>query len=254
MKLSAWRRPTTYLAVVGVILITWELLTVTGAVKPILLATPSDVWGRLVFLFQSPQTIGEAVGVTLGELAVAFAIAVVVAVPVGALVGSSDLLRRAYTPLLTTLSALPLVILYPVLAATLGVGSDSKIALGALYAFFPVAISTAQAAGHVDRRLITASHAMGATSAQTTRSVVMPAIFVPVVASLRVSLALCLVTIIAAEFISGANGVGYQLAAASQGLDTPTLFAWVVIACLLTVLANVLFSLTTTALLKGIKR
>jgi len=251
---SAWRRPTTYVAVVVLILLTWELLTATGAVKPILLAAPGDVWGRIISLFATPLSVLQPVGVTLGELAVAFAIAIVVAIPIGTLIGSSNLLRRAYTPLLTTLNALPLVILYPVLAATLGVGSDSKIALGALYAFFPIAISTAQAAGNVDRRLIIASQVMGASASQTTRSVVMPAIFVPVVASLRVSLALCLVTIIAAEFISGANGVGYELAAASQGLDTPMLFAWVVIACLVTVVVNVLFSLATSALLKGIQR
>jgi ABC-type nitrate/sulfonate/bicarbonate transport system permease component len=35
----------------------------------------------------------------------------------------------------------PLVVLYPVLAATLGIGSVSKVTLGGLYAFFPIAIA-----------------------------------------------------------------------------------------------------------------
>jgi ABC-type nitrate/sulfonate/bicarbonate transport system permease component len=252
--IASWRRPSTYIAVILLILIAWELLTVTGAVKPILLASPADVWARLLFLGRTPLAVVKPVGVTLGEAGVAFVAAALIAMPVGIAIGSSALLRRAYVPLLTTANALPLVILYPVLAATLGVGSNSKIALGALYAFFPVAIATAQAAAHVDRRLITAAEVMGATRAQVTRTVVLPAIVAPIVAGLRVSLALTIVTIIAAEFISGADGVGYQLAASSQGLDTPTLFAWVVIACVLTVLVNVVFTITTNALLKGIKR
>jgi ABC-type nitrate/sulfonate/bicarbonate transport system permease component len=250
----SWRRPSTYAVVVLAILIIWELLTVTGAVKPILLAAPSDVWARLSFLFATPSAVLGPVGLTLAEAGIAFGIAAIIGIPIGVGVGSSALLRRAYEPLLTTLNALPLVILYPVLAATLGVGSGSKVALGALYAFFPIAIATAQAAAHVDHRLITAAEVMGASRSQATRAVVLPAIAVPVIAGLRVSLALTLVTIIAAEFISGADGVGYQLAASSQGLDTPTLFAWIVIACILTVAVNVIFSVATNAVVKGIKR
>ncbi len=250
----SWRRPTTYAAVIAAILVVWVLLTVSGAVKPILLASPSSVWTSLTFLAADPASILKPIGVTLGETGIAFAGASIVAVIVGVAIGSSPLLRRAYEPLLTTANALPLVILYPVLAAALGVGSNSKIVLGALYAFFPVAIATAKAASLVDRRLIIAAEVMGATRVQTTRSVVMPAIVQPIIAGLRVSLALSLVTIIAAEFISGAGGVGYQLAAASQSLDTPTLFAWVVIACVLTVVVNVVFTVTTNALVRGIKR
>jgi ABC-type nitrate/sulfonate/bicarbonate transport system permease component len=250
----AWRRPTTYLAVVIVVIVVWQLLTVTGAVKPILLASPPSVVTQLVALVKTPMLVLEPIGATLGEASLAFFGAIIVAIPLGILIGSSALLRRAWEPLLTTANALPLVILYPVLAATLGVGGGSKIALGALYAFFPVAIATARAAASVDTRLIVASEVMGATRAQLTRNVVLPAITEPIIAGLRVSLALTVVTIIAAEFISGADGVGYQLAASSQGLDTPTLFAWVVIACLFTIVVNVVFSLATNTLLKGIKR
>jgi NitT/TauT family transport system permease protein len=254
MIIASWRRPATYVAVIVVLLVVWEALTVTGAVKPILLASPTDVWARLVFLAKTPASVLEQIGVTLAELGIAFLLSAVIALPVGVAIGSSGLLRRAYTPLLTTANALPLVILYPVLAATLGVGSESKVALGALYGFFPIAIATAQAAAHVDRRLIIASEVMGASRAQTTRSVVVPAIAGPIIAGMRVSVALTLVTIIAGEFISGENGVGYQLAAASQGLDTPTRFAWVGIACALTIVVSVVFSIATNALMKGIKR
>lgn len=251
---SAWRRPATYLAVVVVLLLAWEMLTVTGLVKPILLAPPLDVWNRLLFIAQKPAAVFGPVGVTLAEVGVALVVAIIVGVPIGIAVGSSQLLRKAYTPLLTTLNALPLVILYPVLAASLGIGSESKIVLGALYGFFPIAIATAQAAGHVDRRLIIASEVMGASRAQVIRSVVLPAIVQPIIAGIRVSLALTTVTVIAAEFISGENGVGYELAASSQGLDTPTLFAWVVVACVLTIVVNAVFSVGTNAIERGIKR
>jgi NitT/TauT family transport system permease protein len=248
------RRPLTYVVVVVFVLAVWEVLTITGAVKPLLLAAPIDVAGRLGVLFEKPLAVVGPVGVTVSETLIAFATATIVGVPLGVVVGSSPLLRRAYEPVLTTLNALPLVILYPVLAATLGIGGESKVALGALYAFFPIAISTARAAAHSDRRLMIAAETMGASRAQIIRDVVVPGIISPIITGMRVALALAVVTIIAAEFISGSAGVGYQLAAASQGLDTPTLFAWVVIACAFTIVVNVLFSIATNLVMKGMKR
>lgn len=244
----------TYTATVAVVLAVWVLLSATGAVQPLLLASPAQVWTAFGQLAATPAHIFTPVGVTVRETATAFGLAALVAVPLGVLVGSSRLLRRAYEPLFTSANALPLVILYPVLAATLGVGSASKTALGLLYAFFPMAIATMRATAHVDRELLAAAGTMGAGRATRTVTVVGPAILAPLFAGMRVALGLALVTVIAAEFISGAAGVGYELGAASQSLDTPTLFAWIVVACLLTVVVNLLFSLVTAGLQKGVYR
>ncbi|MEU8800192.1 ABC transporter permease subunit [Spirillospora sp. NPDC048819] len=248
------RRALVYAGTVAAVLAAWWLLSATGAVAPLLLPTIGSVVQVLADLAGEPSKLVEPIGTTLRETATAFGIAVLLALPVGLLTGSSRLLRRAYEPILTSMSVLPLVILYPVLAATLGVGSQSKIMLGLLYAFFPVAIATARATANVDGRLITAARMMGATRAQWLRGVVLPAVLGPVLAAMRVSLGLALVTVIAAEFIAGAAGIGYQLGTTSQGLDSPGLFAWIVIACLVTVAVNLLFSVTTLVLQKGVTR
>jgi NitT/TauT family transport system permease protein len=252
--MSNWRRPLLYVLTVVVILAVWELLSVSGLVQPLLLASPADTWTQLRGLAGQGSVVGDALQVTLRETLIAFGIAVVIGVPLGLALGSSRLLRKAYEPVLTSLNALPLVILYPVLAATLGIGSASKIALAALYAFFPIAIATVRATSSVDPRLVTAARTMGASQRQLTLSVIAPSVSSPVLAGLRVGLGLALVTTIAAEFISGSMGVGYQLGATSQGLDTPGLFAWIVVACLLTIAVNLVFTLCTTAARKGIYR
>jgi ABC-type nitrate/sulfonate/bicarbonate transport system permease component len=248
------RRALVYAGTVAAVLAAWELLASTGTVAPLLLPSIGDVRQVLAGLAGKPSLLLEPVGTTLGETAIAFAIAALTALPAGVLVGSSRLLRHAYEPVLTGLNALPLVILYPVLAATLGVGSHSKIALGALYAFFPIAIAAVRATATVDGRLITAARTMGATRAQWLTGLVLPAVLGPVLAAMRVSLGLALVTVIAAEFIAGAAGIGYQLGTASQSLDSPGLFAWIVVACLVTVAVNLLFSVTTHVLQKGVNR
>jgi len=75
-----------------------------------------------------------------------------------------------------------------------------------------------------------------------------------VLSGLRVGLGLALVTVIAGEFISGAQGVGYELGMSSQMLDTPTLFAWILIACALTALVTAVFSLCSILVRKGVHR
>ncbi len=249
-----WRRPLVYVAVLAGTLLVWWTLSVTGTVQPLLLASPTDTWTALSSLLGAGGAMLDPVAVTVRETAVAFAIAAALGLPLGLLVGSVRVMRRAYEPLLTSLSALPLVVLYPVLAAMLGVGSASKIALGALYAFFPIAIATVRAVDTVDERLLTAATTMGAGARERLLSVVVPLVLPPVIAGMRVALGLALVTIIAGEFISGAQGVGYQLGSASQLLDTPTLFAWIVVACALTVLVNVVFTVLSSTLLKGVHR
>jgi len=251
---STWRRPVLYVGTIGFVLAVWELLSVTGMVQPLLLASPGDTWDRLVLLTGQGDTVRSAVEVTLRETGTAFLIASAVAVPFGVLAGASRTARAAYEPLLTSFSALPLVVLYPVLAATIGIGSGSKIALAALYTFFPIVIGTLRATANVDVGLLAAARTMGATRSQQTLSVVSPTVFPAVLSSMRVGLGLGLVTTIAAEFISGAEGVGYQLGVTSQGLDTPGLFAWIVIACALTVVVNVIFTLCTIVARKGVYR
>ena len=59
---------------------------------------------------------------------------------------------------------------------------------------------------------------------------------------------------IAAEFIAGADGVGYQLAASSQGYRSADLFAWVVLAVALTIVVNTVFTLLATTLERTLRR
>jgi ABC-type nitrate/sulfonate/bicarbonate transport system permease component len=243
-----------YGAVLLVVVAAWFLLTATAVVKPILLASPADTWGALVALLREPNELVDAVTVTLGETLVAFLIAAAAAVPLGVLVGSSALMSRAQEPVLTSVGALPLVILYPAIAAIVGIGSSSKVVIGCLYAFFPMAIAALRAAATIDRRLVVAGAVMGASRTQLLSHVMLPAIAAPVIGSMRVAAGLALVTIIAGEFISGSEGVGYQLGVASQGLDTPGLFAWVTVACAVTIAVNGAFSVVTNTVQKGVTR
>jgi len=248
------RRATAYLAVVAAVLVVWQLLTVLGAVPALVLPSPASVAEALRGILSDPAAVLAAVTTTLGEAALAFAIAAVLGVVVGVGLGLSRLLRDSYQPLLANLNAVPLVILYPVLAAVLGLGGASKVALGAMYGFFPVAIACLNATSHVDRDLVTAARAMGAHRRRVLIQVVFPAISDPLMAGLRAGLGLALVTVVAGEFIAGTAGLGYQLAASSEGFHAAALYAWLLITVALIVVLNGGFTAVTHLSQKGLRR
>lgn len=252
--MSRYHRVAAYLAVVVVVIAVWFLLTSSGAVNRLLLASPADTLTALRGLFDDTGLLRSALLTTLGEVIVAFLIASAIGVPLGVLIGRVPLLTRAYEPLLGNLSAVPLVLLFPLLVGLLGLGGGSKIALGALYGFFPIAIASIRSGQNVDRTLETAARAMGARGQSLLGLVILPSIVPGVVAGLRVGLGLATVTVIAGEFISSFGGLGYQLAQAGEGLQTPRLFAWIVVTLGFTVILGVSMSILGYGVDRSVRR
>ena len=93
----------------------------------------------------------------------------------GAIVGSLPRPRLLIMPMVSSLYAVPLVILYPVFTVWLGIGSESKIAFAAIYGFLPTMLSTAAGIQTIDPQLLLAARSMGATMSQRLVRVIIPA-------------------------------------------------------------------------------
>ncbi len=235
-------RPLPFVLFAAVVLAVWIALTATGTVDPFLLPPPSDVAGAFADIARDRITY-EELATTLKEIAIAFAIAAGLGLAVGIPVGWYGLLRRAYEPLLANLYAIPIIVLYPLLALLLGLGSASKIALAAIYAFFPVTIATVVGAGGVDRTLVTAARSMGARGASLLRTVVLPSALPQIVNGLQLAVVLVTLAVVGGEFIAGSAGIGYLLATAGQAYRTDEMYAFIVVVILLAIVLNGLMGL-----------
>ncbi|NDC04084.1 MAG: ABC transporter permease, partial [Betaproteobacteria bacterium] len=104
------------------LLCAWQLLPATGLVPELFLPALSKT---LAVLFSDWKIYGVALLVTLGEVVLAMVIACGGGIACGAVVGGFSLLRTIFLPIFSSLYAIPIVILYPVLTAWLGVGPQS---------------------------------------------------------------------------------------------------------------------------------
>jgi len=227
MKPAAARR----LILISMVIL-WELVPLTGLLPELFLPSLSST---LKVLWQDAAIYGHALWVTLYEVALAMAIACGGGILAGAAVGGLARLRILLLPVVSSLYAVPIVILYPVFTAWFGVGSESKIAFAGIYAFFPVMLSTAAGIQTIDPQFLLAARSMGATLPQQIARVIIPASLPTVFAGLRLGGALAIIGVVVSEMLTAAAGIGYLVTLNRTILDSPRVFAAILLILLLSI-------------------
>lgn len=214
------------------LLVLWEAVPQTGLLPELFLPSLSST---LKVLWQDGRIYGHALVVTLYEVALAMAIACGGGILAGAAVGGLARLRQLLLPVVSSLYAVPIVILYPVFTAWFGVGSESKIAFAGIYAFFPVMLSTAAGIQTIDPQFLLAARSMGATLPQQIARVIIPASLPTVFAGLRLGGALAIIGVVVSEMLTAAAGIGYLVTLNRTILDSARVFAAILLILLLSI-------------------
>src|SRR5260370_31542898 len=142
------------------LIVLWEVLPRAGVIPELFLPSLSST---LAAGWNEAAEYGHALVVTLYEVAISMAFACGGGILLGAIVGSLPRPRILIMPMISSLYAVPLVILYPVFTVWLGIGPESKIAFAAIYGFLPTMLSTAAGIQTIDPQLLLAAPTRAAT-------------------------------------------------------------------------------------------
>jgi NitT/TauT family transport system permease protein len=219
--------------IVALLLLAWEILPRSGAVSPLFLPPLSET---LAVIVAERAEYADALRTTLAECALAFVIACGGGVLCGAAIGSVAFLRRLLLPLASSVYAVPIVILYPILTVWLGIGGASKVAFAGIYGFFPTVLATAAGIRTIDPNYLIAARSMGANLGQLILRVVIPASIPTVLAGIRLCGVLVIVGVVVSEMLTSTAGIGYLVTRYRTVLDSPHVFAAVLLIVLLTLL------------------
>jgi len=189
------------LPVFGTILVFWEL-TVRQSGQLKLYPYPSGVIEAAI------RTIGDGslIAATSGSLyrvVVGFAIGGVLGIPLGLLMGSLQPVNRALGPIIDSLRSIAPIAWIPMALLWLGIRGNAALFIVAYAAFFPFVLNTIQAMRLIDRNLVNAARALGASRALVVRSVILPGSLPVILTGARISLAFAWGAIIAAELAMG---------------------------------------------------
>ena len=189
---------------------------------------PSDVWATLVRLHET-GLLYDHLGPSLSRLAMGSAMGCLAGIAVGTLIGLFTLARAGLVPLVAAIFPIPKIALLPLFVIWFGIGEPSKWALIALGTFTPMVVATYGAVDNVDRTLIRMGQSFGLSWGRIVWTIVLPGALPGILSGLRVSLAIGIILLVAAEMLGATYGVGAYILEAGSLFDLERLFAGVVI-------------------------
>lgn len=138
--------------------------------------------------------------------------------------------ERALYPWVIVSQTLPVAALAPLLTIWLGNGIAPRIAMAALFAFFPVLVNTAQGLRRINAEQLDLLRAWGASPSQIFRLLRAPACLPTLFASLKIASTLAVVGTVVGELAGSSSGLGYVISIATYHLRTDQVFAAITLA------------------------
>jgi len=154
--------------------------------------------------------------------------------------GTNRTLSAAFEHYLYYLGPTPKIILFPILIMWFGVGPGSKIAMGTISCFFPIALSTAAGLREIDQVLIRVGRSFRANTWQMVTKIYLPAIREPIVNGVRLGLGVAVIGTLLAETKLSNRGVGFLIINAYNIFDMPRMYALLIILFVIAIAANAL--------------
>ena len=232
--------PVTLLRIVLILalLAIWEFLSRSGWLYRDVVPSLLSIGKALIGLLSSGEYYYN-LGVTTAEIAAALAIGGGGGIVVGLLLGANRFLSRAFEIYLYYLGPTPKIIFFPVMIMWFGVGSGSKVALGALSCFFPVALSVAAGMRQIDRVLIRVGKSFRADTRQMITKIYLPAMRHPIINGVRLGLGIALIGTLLAETKLSNQGIGFLIINAYSTFDMPRMYANLIVLFALAIGANI---------------
>lgn len=221
------------------LIVLWELLFRAGLLSPLIFGAPSLV---LAAALKDGATFLGALRVTADEIVVAMLIAWIGGVAFGVLIGAAPLPGLVFAPVLSGVIALPLIVLYPVLVAWLGIGVVSKIAYGAAAGFFPVALSALIGIRAIDPRYVEMARAIGATPWQVIVQVKVRLALPAIVSGLKVGTSLVIISVIQSEMLSATDGLGFWISYHRALFNTGQVYLGIILVMAIAAVAHLALS------------
>jgi ABC-type nitrate/sulfonate/bicarbonate transport system permease component len=235
------RRVALAAALIVLFVLAWQGVASLDSVDDLTLASPvetfhalRDDWGLLM----------DNAGVTLVEVVLGLALSVAAGTLFAVAMHLLRPLRDAAYPLLVGSQAIPIVVLAPLFVLAFGYGIGPKLAIVALICFFPITVNLLDGLRSAPPELLKLMRSMGASRLRTLRSVELPAALPSLFSGLKIAATVSVIGAVFGEWAGADEGLGRLVLLGNNQLQTPRVYAGIVI---LTLMAVGLFALTALA-------
>lgn len=220
-----------------VALAAWEVVAYSGIYLQDVFPSTFKVTRVLGVLLGDPAFYSHA-STTLAEVVLAFAIGTVIGVLAGIAMGAWLPLGLAAEPYVSGLMATPRIVWFPLALMLFGSGIGSKVALGALGAFFPTVLYAYAAmltVSPVHKKVAKAFHA---SRLDVVTKVYLPSIWRPILVGSQIALGVTITPVLLAEMKSSSGGLGFLVIEHYNNFQIAEMYAVLTFLFLFIVLTN----------------
>jgi NitT/TauT family transport system permease protein len=188
----------------------WELIGRAGLLLPELFPSFIEILQSLWVYLTTPVVLPhlKASGYEVGG---ALALATLLGVPLGIIWGSRKSWLEVVEPLILYAAVVPKIVIFPVFILFLGIDVHSKLAVGAIAAFFPISLLTIAGMREVKKVYVDVARTVGATPYQIASRVYLPAIAGQVFTGIRIGLGAAVTGALLAETKIAKAGLGFLI-------------------------------------------
>jgi len=219
----------------------WQGVASLDAVDDLTLASPVETFDALL---DDWSLLMDNAGVTLVEVLLGLAISVAAGAGFAVAMHMWRPLREAAYPLLVASQAIPIVVLAPIFVLAFDYGIGPKLAIVALICFFPLTVNVLDGLRSVEPELLKLMRSLGASRLQSLLKVELPSALPFFFSGLRIAATVSVIGAVFGEWAGADKGLGRLVLLGNNQLQTPRVYAGIVI---LTAMAVALFALSTLA-------
>ena len=219
----------------------WEAVAASGLLFRDVIPSSIKVGEALATLLLSADFYRN-LELTLAEVLVSLVLGVSMGIAVGLALGAARFVGKAFEPYLHYLAPTPKIVFLPILLVLFGVGPGSKIAIGALSCFFPMALSVATGVREVDAVLLRVGRSFNLSLGQTIRKIYLPSLVPPIATGLKLGLGVAIIGCLLAEIKMSNRGLGFLMMQYYAQFRIPYMYAVLIAAFAIAALGNALIA------------
>jgi NitT/TauT family transport system permease protein len=223
---------------IGAIL--WWLTTAFGLINETFLPTMPSVARALFRVFSAESYLTDA-WVSIYRVMAAFAVSALLAVPIGLLSGYIPSVARVVEPFVGFVRYLPVPAFVPLCILWFGLGDLAKIVVIFLGTFFQLLLMASDVARGVPKDYFEAALTLGAKPRHLLLRVLWPASLPGVVSACRTAIGWAWTYLVVAEIAGATSGIGFRIMQAQRYVETPKVFAGIVVIGLLGMTTDLAF-------------
>lgn len=207
-----WAKSTVFIhiAAIATILVSWKVAVVFFEMNPKVFPGPGEVFASMWELMADGTLLKHSVA-SLFRVTVGFYLAVLFGIPLGIVVGRMKVVKVVLNPIIHFLRPISPLAWIPLAMLLFGIGDKPAIFLIFLSSFFPLVVATTLSVISIDIKYFHVAANFHFNRYEKITKIIIPAILPSVFTSLRISMGIAWVVVVAAEMIAVKSGLGYMI-------------------------------------------